>query len=152
MGGVFQDPAAGRAFSDLLALGAAAPLYGFFAKAALMATLSGILRRSAPRPHRGEEILAYIRSHPEQGLDAAALAARFSYHKNYVNALVREASGVSLSRYVRRVRMTHACGLMREGGLTPAEVAAELGYYDYSHFYKAFVAELGVSPTAYLKG
>ena len=30
------------------------------------------------------------------------------------------------------------------------EIAAELGYYDYSHFYKAFEREVGISPGEYL--
>jgi AraC-like DNA-binding protein len=141
---------AGRTFSELLAVGASSPLYPLFAKSALLSAISDILRTMAPRPRRGEEILAYIRSHPEGDMSADALATRFSYHKNYVNALVKEACGLSLSRFVRKVRMRHACSLMAQGGLSPAEVAVRLGYYDYSHFYKAFRAECGAAPTAYL--
>lgn len=152
-GGVFSGTRALRRFSALAAQDRRSSLWQFFADTALASTLAELLRPApAPAPERGEEILAYINSHPEATLTPASLAERFSYHPNYINSLVRKRTGLSLSAYLRRIKMRYACDLLTRGGLPPAEVALTLGYYDYSHFYKAFRAETGCSPTEYLAG
>lgn len=33
-----------------------------------------------------------------------------------------------------------------------SEISVRLGYFDYSHFYKAFYKETGINPTEYIKG
>lgn len=149
-GGVFSDTAAVRALLPLLSVSPRSPLFRLLADAALYRVLADILRPGIPGTGKGEEILAYIDSHPDRLPTAEELATRFSYHKNYINALVKRASGLSLGAYLRRTRMAYARDLLTQGALSPAEVAATLGYYDYSHFYKAFKAEKGCSPTAYL--
>lgn len=148
-GGVFSGTMAPRGFSELLALGRTSPLWQIFGDAALYAALTDILRTSAPTGRGGEDILAYINAHPEENPTAKALAARFSYHPNYINALVKRASGLSLGAYLRRTKIAYACELLTRGGLSPLEAASALGYYDYSHFYKAFRAEIGLSPGEY---
>lgn len=149
-GGAFSIGAAKYGFSELLDHAPASPLRQFLGDAALHAVLADILRALAPLRGQGEDILAYINAHPEENPTAATLAARFSYHPNYINALVKRASGLSLGAYLRRTKIAYACDLILRGGLSPLEAASALGYYDYSHFYKAFRAETGVSPTAYL--
>ena len=150
VGGVFSGTSALRQFSDLTVRDRRALLWRFFADTALASTLAELLRPALPRAGSGEEILAYIRAHPDGSLSPASLAAHFSYHPNYINTLVKRATGLSLSAYLRRTKMSYARDLLAHGELSPAEVAAALGYYDYSHFYKAFRAETGESPTAFL--
>ncbi len=149
-GGVFSGTSALRLFTELAALDRHAPLWQFFADTALRSTLAELLRPTSPPQDGGEEILAYIDAHPEEALTPAALAVRFSYHPNYINSLVKRRTGLSLTAYLRRAKMRYARDLLTHGGLTPAEVAATLGYYDYSHFYKTFRAETGCSPSEYL--
>lgn len=149
-GGIFSGTSALRGFSELLGIAPASPLWQILGGAALYAALGDVLRAGASCKGGGEDILAYISAHPEENPTAATLAERFSYHPNYVNALVKRASGLSLGALLRRTKISYACELLSRGGLSPLEVSGVLGYYDYSHFYKAFKAEKGCSPTAYL--
>ena len=149
-GGLFAGVAAARGFGELLGADRGSDRWQIYGDAALYAALADILRACTPHKGGGEDILAYISAHPEENPTAETLAARFSYHPNYINALVKRASGLSLGAYLRRARIAYACELLLRGGLSPLEVASALGYYDYSHFYKAFKAEKGCSPTAYL--
>ncbi|MBO7292855.1 MAG: helix-turn-helix transcriptional regulator, partial [Clostridia bacterium] len=55
-------------------------------------------------------------------------------------------TGRSLTAYIRRVRLFYAVELMTRGGLSPVEAAEVLGYYDCSHFFRAFRREYGVAP------
>lgn len=140
---------------SLLSTDVADPLYPFHAHAAITSILSQLLRADAGRwggCSRVGEILAYLRLNPDGDLSADALSRRFSYHKNYINQLIRGATGKTLSAYVRGVKIGAACARLSEGDASLSELALSLGYYDYSHFYRAFVAETGISPAAYLRG
>ena len=75
----------------------------------------------------------------------------FSYHKNHINKLVKRETGKSLSEYIRYVRIKHAKTLIFEEGVSLSEISMRLGYFDYSHFYKAFYKETGMIPTEYIK-
>lgn len=119
------------------------------AHAALLSLLADLLARERTPPPAAAEIIAYIEAHPCGDLSPDALAARFSYHKNHINRLVRRATGAPLSALVRRVRIRHAKLLLSEGGHSLTELASTLGYYDYSHLRRAFLAEEGITPTEY---
>ena len=129
------------------------PLYGFYYKSAISYLVSEILQKSsnAENVGRGEEILEYINLHPESDLSAEALSQKFSYHKNYINSLVKKSVGISLSSYIKTVKIRYAKTLLLEGEMNLCEVASLLGYYDYSHFYKAFTSVAGETPTEYVK-
>ena len=64
----------------------------------------------------------------------------------------REASGVTPHRYLRRVRIERSCELLRATGLSIREVAEAVGFRGQSHFCSVFVAERGLTPSAYRRG
>ena len=97
-----------------------------------------------------QRILEYIKCNPENDLSGDALSAIFSYHKNHINKLIKRKTGKSLSEYVRYTKIEHAKTLILEEGYSLSEIAMRLGYFDYSHFYKAFYKETGSSPTEYI--
>ena len=120
------------------------------ARASLLSLLAVLLSGDHPSPPAAAaEIVAYIRTHPTGDLSPSALAARFSYHKNHINRLVHRATGKPLSALVREVRVRYAKALIAEGGHSLTELAATLGYYDYSHLRRAFLQETGMTPTDY---
>jgi len=61
----------------------------------------------------------------------------------------REASGVTPHRYLRKARIERSCELLRTTGLSIREVADFVGFRGQSHFCSAFVAERGLTPSAY---
>jgi AraC family transcriptional regulator len=61
----------------------------------------------------------------------------------------REAAGVTPHRYLRRTRIERSCELLRTTGLSIREVAEIVGFRGQSHFCSAFVAERGLTPSAY---
>lgn len=98
-----------------------------------------------------EKIIAYINQNPRLDLCGDVLQKQFGYHKNYINALVKEFTGKSLSECVRSSKINYAKSLIYETDYSLTQIALELGYFDYSHFYKTFVQETGVSPKDFVK-
>ena len=117
----------------------------------LLSQFSAGCQRSEVRNIRVEEIISYINLNPDKDLSADILSKKFSYHKNHINYLLKKGTGLSLSDYVRQVKIRYAKTLIVEGELPLSQVAAALGYYDYSHFYKAFIKETGLTPVQYGK-
>ncbi|MBQ9132733.1 MAG: helix-turn-helix transcriptional regulator [Clostridia bacterium] len=127
--------------------------YCFYGKAMILSLIADMLT-STNRTKRecsvAQRIMEYIRLNPEKDLSGDALSNEFSYHKNYINKLIKQETGRSLSEYIRHAKIEYAKTLLSEDVCSMTELSMRLGYYDYSHFYKAFLLETGTRPTEYL--
>lgn len=61
----------------------------------------------------------------------------------------RQATGATPHRYLRKARIERSSELLRTTGLQIGEIAAAVGFRGQSHFCSAFVAEQGLTPSAY---
>ena len=84
------------------------------------------------------EILIYIQQHITEKITAEELALKFHYHKNHINRIIKQATGMTLRKYIINEKITYAKQLMRETNLSMTEIASALSFYDYSHFCKYF--------------
>lgn len=64
---------------------------------------------------------------------------------------VREASGLSLHRFTRSLRLKEARRLLRQTDLGLADIAASLGFADVYYFNREFSRLAGIPPAAYRK-
>ena len=95
-----------------------------------------------------ELMVRYLGEHVDT-VTLSALAARFSYHPNYVSTLLRKETGKTFSELLLEQRMDRAAILLKGTDLSVAEVARTLGYLNTSNFHKAFRAHYGMTPRAY---
>jgi AraC family transcriptional regulator len=97
--------------------------------------------------HRLRAVIDYIHEHldTELALDHLAAVARLSpYH---FARLFKNSTGLPPHRYVIARRVERAKELLREREQLPlAEVAAEVGFSDQSHFTRHFRRLVGVTP------
>ena len=92
-----------------------------------------------------DDITAYIEQHYTRQLSIRDLAKQFYVSESTVSHLFRQKMGVSLHRYVTQRRLIGAKNRILEG--VPLETVAEqVGFADYSSFYRAFKGEYGISP------
>lgn len=109
------------------------------------------LQNSAPPPDKlSERIVQYMSEHSD-AVTLKDIAARFSYHPNYISSLLRQELGKSFSELLLEQRMERALALLRGTELSVEETALILGYSNSSNFYKAFKEYFGKTPREYMK-
>jgi AraC-like DNA-binding protein len=75
---------------------------------------------------------------------------RFGITPRTLQRLFQRYVGVSPKWVLRRYRLHEAAAVLaREQHRPWAEVAADLGYFDQSHFIRDFTAAIGITPVAY---
>ena len=82
-------------------------------------------------------------------LTLAAIAAQLYISKSHLSKTFHALTGTPFSEYLRKIRMEHACHLLRESPLTVEEIVRDCGLRDVSTFYKNFSAFTGMTPTEY---
>lgn len=75
------------------------------------------------------------------------IAARFNLSKDYCNRLFRQNTGMSIMQFIKYNRILFARQLLSEG-VAPSEVAARVGFGDYSSFFRAYRAITDRTPSA----
>ncbi|MGE8068839.1 AraC family transcriptional regulator [Pseudomonas sp. NPDC089569] len=60
-----------------------------------------------------------------------------------------QTTGITPHAWLLRLRLENACALLSAGKHSVAQVAAEVGFYDQSHFSRAFKTAYNVSPSSY---
>ncbi len=144
---VFKNAGCGHLFSELLSSNKDGIYFELFAKIAISQLIYNLLVSEERKKNQGaEKIISYINMNATENLSAELLEKKFGYHRNYINKLLKDETGRTLTQCIRRSKINYAKTLLTEAKIPQSQIAAELGYYDYSHFYKAFVSETGMSP------
>lgn len=92
-----------------------------------------------------DKILSYMASHPDV-TSLKDVSRHFSYHPNYISALLKQETGKTFKQHILKFRMERALMLLKGTPLTIEEIAEMTGYNDSSNFYKAFKYFYGVQP------
>jgi YesN/AraC family two-component response regulator len=93
------------------------------------------------------EIILYINQNITSKLTLDTLAGRFYMSKYYISHLFTEKTGITLKEYITKKRILLAKeNLLEKKPL--GQVARDVGFSDYSSFYRAFKKTLGYPPSA----
>lgn len=100
-------------------------------------------------PPRISEVQRYIRSHLDEPLNRRVLAVVAGFSVPHLHRVFAQATGESISRYVRRVRLERAGLKLRAGAVDITQIALAAGYSNHSNFARAFRKQYGMSPSAF---
>jgi len=100
-------------------------------------------------PRQWQRVRDYCSAHLSEKITLDALAAlcdlgRFQFLRQF-----KQTVGMTPHAWLLRLRLEHACALLSRGAQSIADVAQGVGFYDQSHFNRAFRQAFGVSPSAY---
>ncbi len=98
----------------------------------------------------GIKILAdKMTGHPEMELPLETLAADIFVSKYYLIRKFKSSIGMTPHKFCIQNRIRKSQGMLDEEK-TISRIAAEMGFYDQSHFDKAFRRIVGISPSEYV--
>lgn len=102
----------------------------------------------AEKPELIDQLLAYIELHLSEKMSLGDIARHFFVSESTITQTFRKKMGVSFYRCVTQRRLISAKALI-ERGIALDSVAEQVGFSDYSSFFRAFKQEFGISPRQY---
>lgn len=91
----------------------------------------------------------YIELHAEQELKLGDLAKQVGYSPYYLSRKFKEEMGMSISTYIKYVRVERSKLMLVSTGLTVAQIAETLHFASSSHFSDVFGNVVGKTPQQY---
>ncbi len=95
------------------------------------------------------KIKQYVADHLSEPLSLSGVSTAVFLSPNYCNHIFKTQTGETIMEYALRVKMERARHLLLTSAMPLSEVAAALGYKQYSYFSGLFKKEVGVSPAAF---
>lgn len=94
----------------------------------------------------------YIESNLDRPITLQELGRVAGYSVFYLERIFKEATGVRLFDYIRKLRLTEAAKKLRDGGdVTVLETALDYMFDSHEGFTRAFTKCFGISPFRYKK-
>jgi len=107
-----------------------------------------ISEASVPASEAAAALKAYIEDHYWQPISLDEMAQRINTTKFHLIRLFDRSYGMPPHAYLMQLRLSQAKEMLRDG-VELSDIAISLGFYDQSHFSKAFKQYVGVTPLIY---
>jgi len=91
----------------------------------------------------------YIDRHHQDDISMNKLSERFFFSREYLSRIFRMQYDCAIYEYLLKVRMEHACQLLKSTNYQLQEIAEKLGYSNANYFSKAFRKHYNITPTEY---
>lgn len=121
----------------------------YIARSAVFYRILSLLGDGASDADAADAIRAAIEEEYLGGISLSSLAERFHFGKNRLIQLFKSRHGVTPVVYANRLRIARARYLLEVTSDPLESVSEACGFAHYSHFYRHFLREVGVTPSAY---
>jgi len=104
---------------------------------------AGSDRNVMPRAH------TYIRDHMGEHISLDEVARFVHLSPSYFSRLFKSETGETFSEYLQTIRIERAKSLLKLEQYSLTQIAEQVGFFDQSHFIKAFKQATGMTPGLY---
>ena len=128
------------------------PLFGHRGAVVGIAGVMRLYDHTGPSPrdyHRLTPVMEYVLARYGKRIEAAQLAAAAHLSVSQLQREFRRLFGMSPGEYLLKVRLFVARRRLEETSDPVGTIALDCGFYDQSHFTRAFTAEAGMPPLAH---
>ena len=94
-----------------------------------------------------EKFLNFINESDLGEISLELLCDKFHFSKNHFINIFKKELGVTPTKYINDLKIKHAKYLLEVTSDTLEDIAVQSGFRNYSHFYKLFCRESGLSPS-----
>jgi transcriptional regulator GlxA family with amidase domain len=98
---------------------------------------------------RVEQVMALLRANLAQPLPLEEIGRRVGCSPFHLSRTFSAEVGMTISQYLRKLRMERAAELLQTGKYNVTEAALEVGYSSLSHFSQGFCQVMGRCPGLY---
>lgn len=102
--------------------------------------------------YRIREIKEYVEQHYQEQFELSDLARQFNFGYTYLSTYFSQTVKEGFSEYLNRVRIGHACELLRTSNIPIASIGNQVGYGDHSYFCRVFKKVTNETPSNYRRG
>lgn len=127
------------------------PIEDFFSVAkALFSYITEQSKENEPDTDLGEVFIRFVTdSYTNPDFCRHTFAEKFHITDDYVSKLFKEYTGFQFHEYITKLRIEHACRLLKETKHSTEKIAEEVGYNNVMSFRRAFKAYTGTTPKDY---
>lgn len=99
-----------------------------------------------------DKIELYLKEHFSENIDYDVFGEMFNYNVTYISNVFKKEKGISPSKYITKVRMEKAKGIIKnDPEILLKSVSEMVGYGDPLYFSRVFKEWTGISPINYAK-
>ena len=98
-----------------------------------------------------KKVCSYIEKNYSKELRLRTLAEMFGYNSAYLGQIFFTRTGMSFNNYLAKVRNEMAKKLLLDKRLKVYEVSGMVGYKSTDYFYNKFKADVGMTPSEFIK-
>lgn len=95
------------------------------------------------------KVARFIDEHYYEDISLASLADKYYVESSYLSKVFHQEIGESLILYLTNKRMEKVKEFMHDDNISLTDIAAMVGYYDYTYFSRVFKKTQGCSPREY---
>jgi AraC family transcriptional regulator len=123
-------------------------------EAQILELIAGLCRSASSRTAKGPpgwlgRVRELLHDRCTEALSLDEIAAAAGVHPGHVARMFRRYYSTTPGQYVRHLRVQRACCALKTSDRPLADLAAELGFFDQSHFSGVFRRHTGLTPRAY---
>lgn len=94
----------------------------------------------------------YLRFNYSQQISLSQLAKYAGLSENYLSAVFKNETGMTITQYIARLRCSKAAQMLRDSAIPIQEISNYVGYSDNNYFVKVFKRQYSVTPSEYRAG